>query len=74
MAVDGRGVIASAAAYRGSSGGPLLDEKGHVIGVLSTLIGHQRERGTAVPANMADRYVVAAVPDARTRAIVLAAR
>ncbi len=71
---DGRGIVTSAAAFAGSSGGPLLDAHGKVLGVVSTLVAHQRARGTAIPADLADYYSVAAAPDAEARRVVTAAQ
>lgn len=71
---DGRGIVTSAAAFAGSSGGPLLDAHGKVLGVLSTLVAHQRARGTTVPPDLQDYYSVAAAPDAEARRAVAAAQ
>jgi hypothetical protein len=71
---DGRGIVTTAPAVGGNSGGPLLNARGEVLGVLSTLIGHQRARGTSVPSELKDHYAVAAAPDAEARRIVAEAR
>lgn len=74
LEVEGRGLVVDAPALRGSSGGPLLDAHGKVLGVLSTLVGHQRARGLVVPEALKDHHVVVAVPDGTARSVVEQAR
>lgn len=74
MRADGRGIVTNAAAFAGSSGAPLLDAHGKVLGVVSTLVAHQRARGTAVPAELQGYDSVAAAPDAEARRVVAAAQ
>jgi hypothetical protein len=71
---EGRGVIVNAPSLFGNSGGPVLDEAGRVVGVVSTLLGHMRARGTDVPAELADHLAVAVGIDDRIRAIVAKVR
>ncbi len=73
-AIEGRGIVVDAAVYGGNSGGPLLNAKGEALGVLSSLVGHQRARGTSVPAARADRFGVVAAIDDATRTIIDHAR
>ena len=44
MAIVGNSIIVDAPAFGGNSGGPLLNQQGQVIGVISTSVGHVKVR------------------------------
>jgi len=74
LAVQGRGAVISAAASDGSSGGPLLNERGEALGVLYTRIDDQRAQGTPTPTWARDSDAVVVLFDAETRRLVSAAQ
>ncbi len=63
VSAQGRGLVADVPAFGGSSGGPLLNRDGEVVGVAYTLVQHQRAQGTAVPAGEEDHFLVATAVD-----------
>jgi S1-C subfamily serine protease len=66
--------VISAAASDGSSGGPLLNERGEVLGLVYTLIGDQREQGTRTPTWARDSDAVVVLLDEQTRRQISAAQ
>ncbi|MBK7859203.1 MAG: trypsin-like peptidase domain-containing protein [Archangiaceae bacterium] len=74
LAVSGRGIVTSAAAYPGNSGGPLLDAQGRVVAVIYTRLADQRAQGTATPVEHEGWSSVGVLIDAPTRAAILGAR
>lgn len=75
LRAEGRGIVTNAPAVGGSSGGPMLDAAGKVLGVVSTVVRDERARGTAVPAELPDdASAVAAALDATARQVVAEAR
>ena len=56
--IQGRAIITNTLAYPGSSGGVLINKKGEVLGVASSLIGHVREQGVTVHESLSDHYTI----------------
>ncbi len=56
--IQGRAIITNTRAFNGSSGGVLLNERGEVLGVASSLIGHIRRQEVFVPEPLSDYYTV----------------
>lgn len=73
VAVSENGVVHDIPAFGGNSGGPLLNSRGEILGVLYTLVSHQRRVGNEPPADFEDHYSVSTQLNQRQRALLEAA-
>ena len=71
IAVSDNGIIHDIPTFSGNSGGPVLNEAGEVLGVLYTLVSHQRAMGTPAPPQFLDHYSVSTRLNARQRQLLL---
>ena len=69
--VQGRALIMSAAAFSGDSGGAVLNARGEIVGVLSSIVHDVRGVGiVALPESLPDYYSISTLIDAPTRDVV----
>jgi hypothetical protein len=67
LAVDGRGMIISNLAFTGNSGGPVIDAKGRLVGVVYTKLSDLRALNTPTDALLPDHRTVAVRIDAQIK-------
>lgn len=74
LRLEGRGIIHSALTLPGNSGGAVLNQRGEVIGVTSTLVGHLSRNGTAVPEGIEAHRSVATLVTPELKELITRAR